>query len=139
MITDKTIRVHVVSAEAEIYSGLANMVIAPAVLGDVGVLPGHTPMLTQLRPGELRIFLGDEQAQHVYVSGGMLEIQPDEVLVLADTVVRAAELDEARVLEAKARVEQMMANKDVAMDYARLQVQMSEISAQLQIIRRLKK
>ncbi|NCF80440.1 MAG: F0F1 ATP synthase subunit epsilon, partial [Proteobacteria bacterium] len=98
-----TIHVDIVSAESAIFSGLAEMVFAPAVMGEVGVLPGHAPLVTTLKPGEVRVRLPGGEEQSFYVSSGMLEVQPHMVTVLSDTAQRAGDLDEAAALEAKER------------------------------------
>ncbi|MES9880443.1 MAG: F0F1 ATP synthase subunit epsilon, partial [Sedimenticola sp.] len=112
-----TIHVDIVSAEGEIYSGLTEMVYAPAVMGDVGIAPRHTPMVTRLKPGEIRIETAGEQ-QHFYVSGGILEVQPHVVTVLADTAIRAADLDEAAALDAKRQAEDALAGQHADYDHA---------------------
>ncbi len=96
-----TVHVDIVSAEREIFSGQAEMVFAPAILGEVGIAPGHTPLLTRLGPGEVRLKLPDDEQSAFYVSGGMLEVQPRVVTILSDTAERAEDLDEAAVLKAK--------------------------------------
>ena len=100
-----TFHVDVVSAEEEIFSGTAEMLFAPGAMGELGIMARHTPLLTALKPGELRIQLGDGEEQHIYVSGGMLEVQPHVVTVLSDTAVRAKDIDEAAALEAKEAAE----------------------------------
>ena len=102
-----TIHVDIVSAEADIFSGLAEMVFAPAILGEVGITPRHAPLLTPLKPGEVRVRLNPEREESFYISGGLLEIQPHVVTVLADTALRAHDLDEASALEAKQRAEKI--------------------------------
>jgi F-type H+-transporting ATPase subunit epsilon len=134
-----TIHVDIVSAEAAIFSGLAEMVIAPAIVGDIGILPRHAPLLTTLRAGEIRVKMEEHREDSFYVSGGMLEIQPHVVTVLADTAVRAHDLDEAAALEAKQRAEKMLADKKSDIDYARAQAELVEAMAQLQTIQRLRK
>ena len=134
-----TIHVDVVSAEGEIFSGDAAMVFAPALLGDIGIAPRHAPLLTTLRPGELRVQLPSGEEQHVYVSGGALEIQPHLVTVLADTAIRAKDLDEAAALEAKRRAEDALANHSDAVEVAEAQAQLSRAVAQLKAIARLRK
>ena len=115
-----TIHVDIVSAEGEIFSGSAEMVYAPAAMGEVGIAPRHTPMVTRLKPGEVRVDRGDgKQMQHFYVSGGILEVQPHMVTVLADTALRAADLDEAAAQQAKRRAEEAIANKSAEFEYAR--------------------
>ena len=133
-----TIHVDIVSAEAEIYSGQAEMVFAPALMGEVGIAPGHTPMLTRLKPGEVRLKLSDGSEEAFYVSGGMLEVQPRMVTVLSDTAVRAHDIDEAAALEAKQRAEQMLSDKSAQIDYAKALAEYAEAAAQLQAIQRLR-
>ena len=134
-----TIHVDVVSAEGEIFSGEATMVFAPALLGDIGIAPRHAPLLTTLRPGELRVQLPSGEEQHVYVSGGAMEIQPHLVTVLADTAIRAKDLDEAAALQAKQRAEDALANRTNAIDVAEAQAELLRAVAQLKAIGRLRK
>ena len=131
-----TIHVDIVSAEGEIFSGSAEMVYAPAAMGEVGIAPRHTPMVTRLKPGEVRVDKGGgKPLQHFYVSGGILEIQPHVVTVLADTAVRAADLDEAAAQEAKRRAEEAIANKSAEFEYAKAQAELAEAVAQLRTIK----
>ncbi len=134
-----TMTVEIVSAESEIYSGTAKMFFAPAVMGEVGVLPRHTPLLTKIRPGEVRVINEDDQEEFFYVSGGMLEILPSGVTVLADTAQRAADLDEAAALEAKERAEKALADRKDDIDYASAEAQLAEAIAQIETIRKIKK
>jgi F-type H+-transporting ATPase subunit epsilon len=134
-----TMHVDVVSAEAEIFSGPANMLFAPGVMGELGILPRHAPLLTRIKPGEVRIITPDNEEQFFYVSGGMLEIQPQAVTVLADTVLRAKDIDEAAALEAKERAEKILADNKGEVDYAAAEAELAEAMAQLQAIQRLKK
>jgi len=134
-----TLHVDIVSAEAEVYSGTATMVFAPAEMGEVGIAPRHTQLLTRLRPGEVRVQLQDGDELSFYVSGGMLEVQPHMVTVLADTAIRADDLDEAQALEAKGRAERLLADKVADIDYARAQAELAESIAQLAAIRKLRK
>lgn len=133
------INVDIVSAEGEIFSGSASMVFAPAMEGDVGIAPRHAPLLTLLRAGEVRV--RDEQGNdaHYFVSGGILEIQPFKVTVLADTALRAKDLDEAAALEAKRRAEDVLAQRQSDIDYARAQAELAEAIAKLQMLERLRK
>ncbi|HXF08416.1 MAG: F0F1 ATP synthase subunit epsilon [Pseudomonadota bacterium] len=133
------INVDIVSAEGEIFSGSGSMVFAPAVEGDVGIAPRHAPLLTLLRAGEVRV--RDEQGNdaHFFVSGGILEIQPFKVTVLADTALRAKDLDEAAALEAKRRAEDAIAQRQSDVDYARAQAELAEAIAKLQMLERLRK
>ena len=133
-----TLHVDIVSAEAEIFSGTATMVFAPAEMGEVGITPRHTPLLTRLKPGEVRVQTDDGEEQLFYISGGMLEIQPHVVTVLADTAVRADSLDEAQAQEAKARAEKLLADKTADIDYAKAQAELAESIAQLATIRKLR-
>ncbi|MCU7850668.1 MAG: F0F1 ATP synthase subunit epsilon [Candidatus Thiodiazotropha sp. (ex Monitilora ramsayi)] len=135
-----TIHVDIVSAEGEIFSGLAEMVYAPAVMGEVGIAPRHTPLVTRLKPGEVRVDTGDsKEMQHFYVSGGILEVQPHVVTVLADTAIRATDLDEAAAQEAKRRAEDAMADRSAEFEYAKAQAELAEAVAQLRAIERIRK
>jgi len=133
-----TLHVDIVSAEAEIFSGTATMVFAPAEMGEVGISPRHTPLLTRLKPGEVRVQTSDGEEKSIYVSGGMLEVQPHVVTVLADTAIRADTLDEAQALEAKERAEKLLSDKSADIDYARAQAELAESMAQLATIRKLR-
>ena len=133
-----TIHVDIVSAESEIFSGTANMVFAPAEMGEVGIAPRHTPLLTRLKPGEVRIQMEGKEEQFFYVSGGMLEIQPHVVTVLADTAMRAADIDEAAALKAKERAEKAMVDKKSDFDYAKAQAELAEAVAQLRTIKNIR-
>lgn len=134
------IHVNIVSAEGEIYSGDASMVFAPAVLGDVGIAPRHAPLLTSLRPGEIRVQPADGgEEEFFFVSGGMLEVQPHLVTVLADTALRAHDLDEAAALEAKKRAEEAIRDKKDEVDLAVAQTQLIEAAAVLHAIQNLRK
>ena len=134
-----TIHVDIVSAEAEIFSGLAEMVYAPAIQGEVGIAPRHTQLMTQLAPGEVRVQLAGGEEKAFYVSGGMLEVQPHLVTVLSDTAERAEDIDEAAAIEAKRAAEEAIQDHDAEMDYAKAQAELAEAVAQLQTIQRLKK
>jgi F-type H+-transporting ATPase subunit epsilon len=134
-----TIHIDIVSAEQEIFSGTAEMVFAPAEMGEVGIAPRHTPMLTRLKPGEVRVQNSGKEEQFFYVSGGMLEVQPHVVTVLADTAVRAKDLDEAAALEAKQRAERAIKDKTGKMEIARAQAELAEAVAQLRAIENLRK
>ncbi|MGB2941680.1 MAG: F0F1 ATP synthase subunit epsilon [Candidatus Macondimonas sp.] len=133
------IDVDIVSAEGEIFSGSASMVFAPAMEGDVGIAPRHAPLLTKLRAGEVRV--RDEQGQdaHYFVSGGILEVQPFKVTVLADAALRAKDLDEAAALEAKRRAEDALSQRRSDIDYAHAQAELAEAMAKLQMLERLRK
>lgn len=134
-----TIHVDIVSAEAAIFSGAATMVFAPAEMGEVGIAPRHTPMLTRLKPGEVRVQTDDGKEQTFYVSGGMLEVQPHVVTVLSDTALRAKDLDEAAALAAKERAEKLLSDNQADIDYAKAQAELAEAVAQLRTIQKLRK
>jgi F-type H+-transporting ATPase subunit epsilon len=134
-----TLHVDIVSAEKSIFSGLAEMVFAPAVMGEVGILPRHAPLLTRLKPGEVRVKLAGGEEEFFYVSGGILEIQPHVVTVLADTAARAHDIDEAAAQEAKQRAEEALKDQKSEIDYARAQSELAEAVAQLKALQRLKK
>ena len=134
-----TMHIDIVSAEAEIFSGTVEMVVAPAIMGEVGIYPRHTQMLTPLKPGEVRVTKQGGEEESFYVSGGMLEVQPHCVTVLSDTCVRAHDLDEAAVLEAKKAAEQSIKDRDSKMELAEAQAKLAEAVAQLQAIQRMKK
>ena len=135
-----TIHVDVVSAEQEIFSGLAEVVIVPAQMGEVGIYPRHAPLITRIKPGSVRIRI-PEQAEDelIYVSGGMLEVQPGIVTILADTAIRGADLDEAKALEAKIRAEESMKDKSSKIDYAKAQAELAESLAQIAAIENIRK
>jgi F-type H+-transporting ATPase subunit epsilon len=135
-----TIHLDIVSAEASIYSGLAEFVVVPAEMGEVGIYPRHAPLLTRIKPGSVRIKSPDKAEEDlIYVSGGILEVQPGVVTILSDTAIRGADLDEARVLEAKKQAEEAMANRTGAMEYAQAQAELAQAVAQLQAIDKLRK
>jgi F-type H+-transporting ATPase subunit epsilon len=134
-----TMHVDIVSAEREIFSGTANMVFAPAEMGEVGIMPRHTPLLTRLKPGEVRVQQPEGREDFFYVSGGLLEVQPHVVTVLADTAQRATDIDEAAALAAKERAEEALQNREGEMDYARAAAELAEAIAQLKAIERLRK
>lgn len=133
-----TTHVDIVSAEEEIFSGTAEMVYAPAQMGEVGIAPRHTQMITRLKPGEVRLQTGDE-IQSFYVSGGILEVQPHVVTVLADTAIRAKDLDEAQAIRAKEHAEQALKDKTSDLEYAKAQAELAEAAAQLRAIDKLRK
>lgn len=134
-----TIQVDIVSAEGEIFTGAAAMVFVPAVLGDIGIAPRHAPLITNLRPGEVRVQLPSGEEQHVYVSGGALEVQPYLVTVLADTAIRARDLDEAAALQAKQRAEEALASRSETLELAEAQAELARAVAQIKAIERLRK
>lgn len=134
-----TMRVDIVSAEEEIFSGSATMVFAPAEMGELGITPRHTPLLTKLKPGEVRVQTQNGEEQFFFVSGGMLEIQPHVVTVLSDTAIRAKDLDEASALEAKERAERALRGRKSEMDYAKAKAELVAAAAQLRAIQNLRK
>lgn len=135
-----TIHVDVVSAEAAIFSGEAEFVVLPGVMGELGIFPKHTPLITQIKPGAVRIKVpGQAEEQVVFVQGGFLEVQPDIVTVLSDTAIRAKDLDEAKALEAKAAAEEALQNKASKEDIARAEGELAGALAQLAAIRKLRR
>ena len=135
-----TVHIDVVSAEASIFSGEAEFVVAPASAGEVGIYPHHAPMVTTIKPDALRIKLPDAAEETlIFISGGMLEVQPGLITVLADTAVRGHDLDEAKAIAAKEAAEEAMRNRTSDMDYAKAQAELSEALAQIQAIERLRK
>lgn len=135
-----TIHVDVVSAEEEIFSGEAEFVALPGEAGELGIYPQHTPLITRIRPGAVRIKVpGQAEDEFVFVAGGILEVQPNVVTVLADTAIRGHDLDEAKAAEAKRLAEEALTNKDSAIDYAKAQAELATAVAQLAAIARLRK
>ena len=135
-----TVHIDVVSAEASIFSGDAEFVVAPASAGEVGIYPNHAPMITTVKPGALRIQLADAAEEVViFISGGLLEVQPGLITVLADTAIRGHDLDEAKAIAAKEAAMEAMKNRSSDMDYAAAQAELSEAMAQIQAIERLRK
>lgn len=134
-----TIRCDIVSAEAEIFSGVVEMVVATGELGELGIAPRHAPLITRLKPGQVRVKLPGGEEQFFYVSGGILEVQPQVVTVLTDTAIRADDLDEAAAKAAKDEAERILAGRGEAMDVAEAQQKLVEAMAQLQALERLRK
>ncbi len=134
----KTFRVDIVSAEQEIFSGDAEMVVAPGEAGELGILPEHAPLLTRVKPGTVRVLRAGGEEEIIYVSGGMMEVQPDRVTVLADTSVRAHDLDEAKAMEAERLARDAIANRTGVMEIAKAQAELAEAVAQLAAIRKLR-
>ena len=135
----KKLHVDIVSAEQQIFSGEAEMVIAPGEAGELGILPEHAPLLTRIKPGTVRIQNAGAEEEVIYVSGGMMEVQPDRVTVLADTSVRAHDLDEAKAMEAERLAKEALANRTGKMEYAKALAELAEASAQIAAIRKLRK
>ena len=135
-----TLHVNIVSAEQAIFSGEAEMVVAPGEAGELGILPGHTPLLTRIRPGTVKVKLaGQDKEEIIYVSGGILEVQPKGLTILADTSIRAHDLDEAKVMEAKRQAEEALANRASGQDRALVVAELAQLAAQLQAIQKLRR
>ncbi len=135
-----TIHIDVVSAEEAIYSGEAEFVVLPGVMGELGIYPRHAPLITQIKPGTVRIKVpGKEEEEMVWVQGGILEVQPDHINVLSDTAIRAADLDEAKVLEAKKAAEEALRARKEKQEIATAEAELAAVSAQLQAIQKLRR
>jgi F-type H+-transporting ATPase subunit epsilon len=132
--------VDVVSAERSLFSGVVEFLVAPAAMGEVGIYPRHAPLITRIKAGSVRLKLPDrDEEELIYVSGGLLEVQPSVVTILADTAVRGRDLDEVKAQEAKQRAEEAMRDRTAAIDYAKAQSELAEAVAQLHAIQRLRK
>ncbi|HNQ76286.1 MAG TPA: F0F1 ATP synthase subunit epsilon [Pseudothauera hydrothermalis] len=135
-----TVHVDIVSAEEQIFSGLAEFVALPGEAGELGILPGDMPLMTRIKPGAVRVKVPNQaEDELVFVAGGILEVQPGLVTVLADTAIRGRDLDEAKALEAKRKAEEAMANQTSQLDYAKAQAELAEAIAQLAAIQKLRK
>ena len=134
-----TVHVDIVSAEKEIFSGLAEMIFAPAELGELGITPRHAPLITRLNPGEVRVKVSSTESYPFFISGGLLEIQPNVVTILADTAIRAKDIDEAAAIEAKVRAEEILADKNSRVDYALAEKQLHQAIMQLRTLERFRK
>ncbi len=135
-----TMHVDVVSAEHSLFSGVVEFLVAPAAMGEVGIYPRHAPLITRIKAGSVRLKLPDrDEEELIYVSGGLLEVQPSVVTILADTAIRGRDLDEAKAQEAKQRAEEAMRDRSAAIDYARAQGELAAAVAQLHAIQRLRK
>ena len=130
---------NIVSAEEEIYSGTAKMVVATGEMGELGITPRHAQLITRLKPGQVRVIKEDDEEEFLYVSGGILEVQPHLVTILADTAVRAHDLDEAAAMKAKEEAERALADREADIDYAKAQAELAEAVAQLAALERLRK
>ena len=133
-----TFQVDVVSAEEQIFSGQAEFVALPGEAGELGIYPKHTPLITRIRPGAVRIQVAGGGEEFVFVAGGILEVQPNGVTVLADTAIRGADLDEAKATSAKKQAEDLMLNQESKIDYAKAQAEMAAAIAQLAAIQKLR-
>jgi F-type H+-transporting ATPase subunit epsilon len=134
-----TIQVEIVSAKEKIFSGVAEMVYAPAVMGEVGVAPGHTPLITPLKAGEVRLDVGNQKEEFFFITGGILEVQPHVVTVLSDTAIRADDLNEAAAIEAKQRAEAALADQQSDFDIAKARAEIAIAAAQIAAIQKLRK
>jgi F-type H+-transporting ATPase subunit epsilon len=134
----KTIQVDIVSAQEEIWSGEGTMVFAPAEMGEIGIAPQHAPLLTRLKPGEIRVQQDSGEEQFFYVSGGILEVQGHIVTVLSDTALRAADLDEAAALEAQRRARQALSDQTSDLELAKAKVELLQAAAQIRAIQKLR-
>ena len=135
-----TMHVDVVSAERSLFSGVVEFLVAPAAMGEVGIYPRHAPLITKIKAGSVRLKLPDrDEEELIYVSGGLLEVQPMVVTILADTAVRGKDLDEVKAQEAKQRAEEAMRDSSASIDYAKAQAELAEAVAQLHAIQRLRK
>ncbi|EIL87002.1 MULTISPECIES: F0F1 ATP synthase subunit epsilon [Rhodanobacter] len=135
----QTIRVDIVSAEAEIFHGDATMVIATGEVGELGITPRHAPLITRLKPGHVDVLQENGERQQFYVSGGILEVQPQVVTVLADTAARASELDEASAQKAKKEAEEALSSRTDAVDVSEAQAKLAQALAQLQALERMRR
>ncbi|MFK8016951.1 MAG: F0F1 ATP synthase subunit epsilon [Gammaproteobacteria bacterium] len=134
-----TIQIDIVSAEGQLYEGEATMVFAPGIMGEIGIAPRHAPLLTALNPGEMRIQTEDGNEESFFVSGGIIEIQPFSITVLADTALRADDIDEAAAIEAQKRAEDALADQKDNVDFAMAQSQLAEAAARLKVVQAMKK
>ncbi len=134
-----TIRVDIVSAEAEIFRGNATLVVATGEMGELGIAPRHAPLITRLKPGQVRVVTDGGQEQTFFVSGGILEVQPQVVSVLADTAIRADDLDEAAAKKAMEEAQRTIANRTDALEIAKAQAELAQLAAQVQLIEKLRK
>jgi F-type H+-transporting ATPase subunit epsilon len=132
-----TVHVDIVSAEKSLFSGEAEMLVAPGESGELGIMPRHLPMLTRLKPGSVRVINGGNE-ELIYVSGGILEVQPDKITILSDSAERGADLDEARANEALKRAEDALKNREASIDHAQAQIELIQATAQLAAIRKLR-
>lgn len=138
-MASRTVQCDIVSAEEELFSGRVEMVVAHGYMGDLGILPGHAPLISTIKPGPVRVIRQGGAEEVYYISGGFIEVQPYTVKVLADTAIRAADLDEAAAIEAKKAAEQALVNQSADFDYAAAAVRLAEAAAQLRTIHELRK
>ncbi|MCG8381601.1 MAG: F0F1 ATP synthase subunit epsilon [Gammaproteobacteria bacterium] len=134
-----TMHVDVVSAEKQVYSGPVTMLVAPAEMGEVGIAPRHAPLVTRIKPGEIRVTLSSGEEQSFFVSGGILEVQKSVVTILADTAIRASDIDEAEAIAAKERAEEALREQKDSIDFTQVQRELAEAAARLSLIQKIKK
>ena len=134
-----TIQVDIVSAEEKIFSGEAYMVYAPAIMGELGIAPRHTPLISPLKPGAIRLDVGDGKEELFFISGGILEVQPHLVTILSDTAIRADDLNEAAALEAQKRAEAALVDQNSELDIAKAQSELAAAAAQIAAIKKIRK
>ena len=134
-----TLQIHIVSAEKEIFSGEASAVFASAEMGEVGIFPQHAPFLSRLKPGEVRIRVEGQEDEHIFISGGIIEVQPRVVTILSDTALRGADLDETKALEAKQRAEDALQTQMSDVETAKALAEIASAAAQLRMIENLRK
>lgn len=139
ILSKKTMQIDIVSAERQIYSGQTSCVVARAEEGELGILPGHSPLLAMLEPGEVRVVDAKGQENYFYVSGGFIEVQPSIITILADTVLRAVEIDEKKAAEVKADAEKILASKHEDVNYRAALIEFTKAVAQLRVAKRGKK
>ena len=135
---DKTMRLDIVSAEEELFSAEVQMVYAPAEMGEVGITPKHTPLLTKLKAGDVRAQISDSETKIFFISGGILEIQPNVVTILSDTAIRESDLDEDRAKKSELAAKQAMENSNSDMDLVKAKTELAQAAAQLRLIKKLK-
>jgi F-type H+-transporting ATPase subunit epsilon len=134
-----TVHLDIVSVEQQIFSGLAEMIVVVGALGELGILPGHVALLTPIKSGPVRIIKQGGEEEIFYISGGTLEVQPDSVTILADTIVRASDLDEAKALETKQNAARLLANKKTNIDITQALTELAQATAQLRAIQMIRK
>ena len=137
-MTDKTIKLDIVSAEEELFSAQVQMVFAPALMGEVGISPKHTPLMTKLEAGDVRAQISDTETKTFFISGGLLEIQPNSVTILSDTAIREDDLDEERAKLAESKAREAMENSGSDMDLVKAKTELAQAAAQLKLIKKLK-
>ena len=137
-MSDKTIRLDIVSAEEELFSAEVQMIYAPAEMGEVGISPKHTPLLTKLKAGDVRAEISDSETKIFFISGGILEIQPNAVTILSDTAIRESDLDEDRAKKSELAAKQAMENSNSDMDLVKAKTELAQAAAQLRLIKKLK-